>query len=103
MTQSELAQILGFLNEVPVSRHERSTTVPNLLTVFGYAIIFQVPISEIFPGLRHTVEVGIEERLAKLEEKLQQSTAKGRSAAAVARKLEFLCERNGFEPNEAAR
>ena len=103
MSQHELAQILGFVSEVPVSRHERSSTVPNLLTAFGYEVIFQVPMSEIFPGLRHTVNVVIEERLAKLEQELQQSTAKGRSADVVARKLEFLCERKDFESNQAAR
>jgi hypothetical protein len=72
--------------------------VPNLLTALGYEAIFRVPISELFPGLYQTVEAGIEERLAKMEEELQQSTAKGRRAALVARKLEFFWERKNMEP-----
>jgi hypothetical protein len=63
------------------------------LTAFGYEIIFRVPISELFPGLYQTVAVGIEERLAKMENELHQSTLKGRSAIPIACKLEFLCER----------
>lgn len=103
LSQLELAHILGFTSAVPVSRHERSATVPNLLTALGYEIIFRVPVSELFPGLYQTIETGIEERLAELEDELQQSTAKGRTAAVIARKLEFLCERKGPESNRPTR
>ncbi len=99
LTQKELAHLLGFGSEVPISRHERSKTVPNLLTALGYQAIFRVAVSELFPGLYQTGEAGIEERLAKMEEELQQSTAKGRSASPVARKLEFFCERKNVGPN----
>jgi len=92
-SQIELAQLLGFLSEVPVSRHERSEAVPNLLTALAYEVIFRVQVSELFPGLYNAVESVIEERLAILEEELQQSTVKGRAAAPIARKLEFSCER----------
>ena len=102
LTQAELSKILGFLTEIAVSRHERSDTVPHLLTALGYEIIFRRPISELFPGLYQTVEVGIEARLAALEKELHQSTAKGRAAAEIARKLEFLCERKEIEPNQPA-
>lgn len=101
LSQIELARILGFVSEVPVSRHERSLTVPNLLTAIGYEVIFHAQISTLFPGLHRTVEAAIEERLAKLEEKLHQSTVKGRSAEIVARKLEFLCVRKLAPPNKA--
>ena len=102
LSQKELANLLGFRSEGPVSRHERSDTVPNLLTAFGYEAIFRVPISELFPGLYQTVEIGIEERLAKMEEELHQSTVKGRDAIRVARILEFSWERKNVEPNHTA-
>lgn len=98
LTQAEISQILGFLTEIPASRHERSITIPNLATSLGYAIIFRKPASEMFPGLYHAVEMGIEARLEILEKELHQSTAKGRTAAEIARKLEFLCERREIEP-----
>jgi DNA-binding XRE family transcriptional regulator len=99
LSQIELAQLLGFVSDVPVSRHERSETVPNLMTALGYEVIFRLPISELFPGLYRSVEAVIEERLAILEEDLQQSTAKGRKAIPVARKLEFSSGRKNQTPN----
>lgn len=101
LSQKELAHLLGFRSEVPVSRHERSETVPNLLTALGYEAIFRVPVSELFPGLYETVNAGVEERLARIEAELHQSTAKGRRAASVARKLEFFWERNNLESNNS--
>jgi transcriptional regulator with XRE-family HTH domain len=100
LSQKELAQILGFRSGVPVSRHERAESVPDLLTAFGYEAIFRVPIVQIFPELYDTVEAGIEERLAKIEDELGQSTARGRKAVPVARRLEFLCGRRNPELND---
>jgi vacuolar-type H+-ATPase catalytic subunit A/Vma1 len=61
-------------------------------------VVFQKPVSEIFPGLYHTIEAGVAERLEAFESELGDSTAKGRAAAAVARKLEWLHERKDTEP-----
>lgn len=97
LTQVELSRILGFRSEIPVSRHEHSTTVPNLLTALAYEVIFRVPISTQFRGLAKTVEAGIEARLAELEQELEQHDGKGRDAASIARKLIFLCARKDPE------
>jgi transcriptional regulator with XRE-family HTH domain len=102
LSQKELANILGFRSEVAISRHERSDSVPDLLTALGYEAIFRVPISELFPGMYQTVAVGLEERLAKLEDELHQSTAKGRNAAPIARVLEFLVMRKNTDSNSTA-
>lgn len=102
LTEHELAELLGSIAAVQVSRHERSATVPNLLTALGYQIIFRAAVAELFPGLYQTIEAGIEERLAKLEAELHQSRVKGRAAAVVARKLEFLCERKEIDPDKHA-
>jgi hypothetical protein len=50
-----------------------------MLTAFGYQVVFQKPVSEIFPGLFHTVEAGVEERLEEFERDLSINAAKGRS------------------------
>ncbi len=97
LTESELAKVLASVTDVQVSRHERSATVPNLLTALGYEVIFRGSIAELFPGLYQAVEASIEERLAKLEKELHKSQVKGRAAAVVARKLEFLCERKEID------
>lgn len=101
LTQKEVAHILGFSSGVPISRHERYKSVPDLLTALGYERIFRVPISKLFPGLYQTVAMGIEERLAKMEDELHQSTAKGRHAVPIARKLEFFVERTSTDSNNS--
>ena len=98
LSQEELAHILGFRSKVAISRHERSDSVPDLLTALGYEAIFRVPISELFPGMYQTVAVGIEERLAKMENELHQSTSRGRNATPIARVLEFLVMRKSAGP-----
>jgi transcriptional regulator with XRE-family HTH domain len=102
LSQKELALILGFRSEATISRHERSDSVPDLLTALGYEVIFRVPLSELFPGLYQTVEAGNEERLAQMEAELHQSTARGRDATPIARKLEFFEERKSLRSNNSA-
>lgn len=93
LSQSEIAYVVGYRSEIPVVRHERPQAIPRLLTALAYEVVFQVPISAQFRGLFTSVEAGIEERLAELENRLHQSKAKGRAAALIARKLEFLYQR----------
>jgi transcriptional regulator with XRE-family HTH domain len=93
LSQRELAQILGSVTASQISRHERSIAPPSLLTAFGYQAMFRMPVSDIFPGLYHTVEDGVEERMNQFEGELNNSTAKGRAAAPIARQLEWLYER----------
>jgi DNA-binding XRE family transcriptional regulator len=97
LSQRELARIVGYITQAPVSEHERSVTIPALLIAISYEIVFRVPISELFPGLYRTVEAHIEEQLACIEAELQESSAKGRRAAFIARKLEWLWERRNLE------
>ena len=79
LSQRDLAQILGSVSAAQISRHERSISLPTILTAFGYQVVFQQPVSEIFPGLFHAVEVGVEERLHEFECKL--SAANGQASA----------------------
>lgn len=93
LSQSELATILGTLGPVGISRHEQLVTLPKFLVAVGYEIVFRAPIAELFPAVYETLRIDIEARLLNLEKKLHQSTAKGREATLIARKLEWLCER----------
>ncbi len=97
LSQRELARILGNITASQISRHERSAAPPTLLTAFGYQAVFKKLTPDIFPGLYHTIEAGVEERLEAFERELGNSTAKGRSAVPVARQLEWLWERNNPE------
>ena len=97
LSQRQLARILGSVTANQISRHERSAAPPNLLTAFGYQVVFQEPVSDIFPGLYHAVETAIEESLGELESELSASSANGRAAAPIARQLEWLWKRKNPE------
>ena len=97
LSQFDLGAVLGYRDEGPVSRHELLHTTPPLVIALGYEIVYRVPVSEIFAGLKDEVEGRIENRLAELETRLQQRSANERSALAVARKLEWLALRRDSE------
>jgi hypothetical protein len=84
---------LGFGSDIAVSRHERSKSIPDLLTAMGYEAIFRVPIATQFPELFESVAMAVETRIEELETAMQQQSATSRRAAQTARKLEFFSER----------
>ena len=97
LSQERLGKLLGYPDEGPVSRHERLRSVPPLRIALGYQAIFQIPVSELFPGVYERIRQDVEERLAELERTLQQSSAKGRDATRIARTLEWLWERQNLQ------
>lgn len=97
LTQRELEQIVGYCDDGAVSRHERFQVTPPLVVALAYEIVFRVPVSQIFAGLRDEVEENVEERLVTLEKDLQQRSAKDLNANTIAKKLVWLCERRSSE------
>ena len=98
LTQREIASIIGAANDVQIFRHENGVSIPPLIMALGYSILFQEPISEIFPGLYDAVRENIESSLAEFEQRLQQSTVKGLEAIPIAQKLEWIsCRKNHTE------
>ena len=93
LTQRELSELIGLIAHHQVSNHERSVVFPSLIVALSYHVVFAVPVTELFPGLYETVRLNVEEHLTEFEKTLEDSTAKGRKARAVARKLEWLWER----------
>jgi DNA-binding XRE family transcriptional regulator len=93
LSQRQIGELLGYRKEVQVSRHEGSKAVPLLMSAFGYQVIFRVPIHALFPGIYEGVRQRIEERLRALEATLQDSTAKGSQAEAIAQTLLWMMER----------
>jgi DNA-binding XRE family transcriptional regulator len=101
LSQREVGQLLGYPDQGSVSRHERLCCVPPLMTALGYQAIFHQPISELFPGAYESTRRVIEERLEKLKDDLHQRNAKGRTAAMIARKLEWMWERENPEQSDS--
>jgi DNA-binding XRE family transcriptional regulator len=93
LTQRELAMLVGYIEEGAVARHERFNSLPPFLIALAYEIILQVPVSELFFGLRDTVEQVVEERISDLKKSLEERDARGKYATRDARKLEWLTAR----------
>ena len=97
LTQRELGRVLDCLDEGTISKHETFRITPPLEIAIRYEIVFRVPISEIFAGLRDEVEKEVEDRLAELEEELGRHSARDRNAIATAQKLVWLSGRKSGE------
>ena len=95
LSQRELGHVLGYGNEGCISRHESFRILPSLEIAIGYEVVFRVPVSELFAGLRDEVTEDVEARLAQLEQTLGQRSFKDGNGEATARKLMWLCERKG--------
>ena len=97
LSQKELGQLLGYPSEGTISRHERLCSTPPFQVALGYEAVFCIPVSELFPGAFERIRQDVEERIARMERQLQESSAKGREAAKIARKLEWIWERRNQE------
>jgi hypothetical protein len=93
MSQMELAALLGFEDDGQISRHECSRSLPTLIVALSYELIFGVPVSALFPGIRDHLKQRIEQRIAEMERELQQKKLKGSRGARLVRKLEWCWER----------
>jgi transcriptional regulator with XRE-family HTH domain len=91
LTQRELAELLGSIGPRQVAKLESQMAAPSFLVAVGYHKVFGATIAELFPGFVETVGTNIEQRISEMERRLHESTAKGREAARIARKLEW-CE-----------
>jgi len=72
LSQRELAGILAYETKAAVARHERVLALPPLLAALGYEVLFSVPVSDLFAGMREAVEQTIEERLTEFEQDLRR-------------------------------
>jgi hypothetical protein len=96
-----MAHLLGYPDQGPVSRHERLCSVPPLIIALSYQAIFRVPVADIFPASYEAIKQSVEERLEKMKDDLHQCSAKGRNAAMIARKLEWMWERQNPEQSDS--
>jgi transcriptional regulator with XRE-family HTH domain len=77
-TQDEVAFLLGARGGTKVCRYERFARAPSLETAMAYEVIFQKPISEIFPGLFKRIEREVAARAKAMSYRtdLRKSTPK---------------------------
>jgi len=97
LSQGDLGFVLGYRDEETIARHERFRVIPPLEIAVSYEIVFRVPVSEMFWGLRDELELKIEASLVQLENQLGQRSARDRDALTTARKLMWLRARKASE------
>lgn len=68
LTQKELAFLLGFNHPAKISRYERSSQNPRLITVIAYEVVFQTVSRNLFGGLFERVETETRQRIRQLLE-----------------------------------
>lgn len=74
LTQKELGWLLGVANRTAVSRIEMSKRKPPAECLVACAILFDLPLEEIFPGFHGEIEHGIFLRVTTLRERLAERT-----------------------------
>jgi hypothetical protein len=97
LSRRELGLLVGYVGEGQVPRHERSSSPPPFSVAVAYEIVFQVPIAELFPGVRSRAEREIERRVELLKGTLEQQSGKERHSAITAHKLEWIAMRHESE------
>jgi len=95
LTQEDLGLVVGYDHKGEIARHERSRTVPSLLTALAYAAVFQVPVSAIFIGIHTSVTSNVEANLRKLKEELERPSGGEYQSPLRQQKLEWLNRRLG--------
>jgi DNA-binding XRE family transcriptional regulator len=93
LSQRDVGLILGYGDPEAVAQHERFRSLPPLLTALGYEVMFQVPVSEIFAGLRCVMEESIEKHIGEFEMGLRSREIEGFRAKTHEQKLRWLAER----------
>lgn len=93
LSQQEVALVLGSEDRGAVSRYERGHHLPPLPVAIALEVLFVVPVTELFSGLREGISGVVEERLSKLEAELGARSARDPQAAITAKKLLWLMDR----------
>jgi len=93
----EMGMLLAYVDESAVARHESAKTLPPLFIALSYEALFQAPVSKLFPGMRETAGLEIEQRLLRFEEDLLRTYGKDSRASHAAQKLAWLSERRNMK------
>ncbi len=94
LSQEEMAYLLGGQSGTRVSRYERFARLPALETALAYAVIFDVPVRDLFAGMAQQVERPLAKRAQQLIQRLETAP----SDALTTRKRQTLAALRGLPP-----
>src|SRR5216683_5217015 len=86
LTQREVAFLIGCRDGAQISRYEKRRRLPPLETALAWEVVFGVPVSELFAGMRETIGNDVSLGLKRLKLRLESSTTKNNAKSSV-RKL----------------
>ena len=89
LSQRDLAQLVGYLREWQISRHERSEASPPLHIALAYEVIFGIPVSKLFRGIHAKVTEEVRSKIYGMQRDAEQST-RAPSTKATQRKQQWL-------------
>jgi DNA-binding XRE family transcriptional regulator len=96
LSQDEVAFLVGQKSGAKVCRYERFKQEPGLQTALAYVVIFQKPVSDLFPGLYQEIAENVRARAVKLEVQLN----KNKVTKAAILKRQTLAAIVGMVPND---
>jgi transcriptional regulator with XRE-family HTH domain len=93
LSQQDLGRLLGYRDAGQVSRHERATSMPPLAAAIAYELIFGVPVTSMFAGMRGEIARDVEAKLEGMKTTLESVSVSPPNASLVAQKLAWLSGR----------
>lgn len=94
LSQREVAFLLGCKHDNQISRYEKRRQSPPLRTALALESVFRVPLSDLYAGLKDSVETETEKRLRKLDKELQTKVGPGRAGRLSSRKMQWLARQH---------
>jgi hypothetical protein len=94
-SQDEVAFLLGMESGAKICAHERFTVEPGLHTALAYEVIYNKPVSQLFPGLVEQIQSEISGRATQLA----QAELRSNTSALTARKRQILAELISLTPD----
>jgi transcriptional regulator with XRE-family HTH domain len=89
-SQGEVAFLLGLNSQSGVSQHEVLARLPEFKVLLKYELLFDHPVSELYPELRAKARAELLSRVRALLRRLERQ-----SGRATARKVELLTDVQG--------
>lgn len=93
LSQKDLGRAVGYRDAVQPGRHERSLSVPPLLTALAYEAVFRRKASTIFSGFYSAAAIAVEANLEEMKQELQREIDRGRAPKIAVQKLKWLMSR----------
>lgn len=74
LSQKQLAGLLGFRFPTPLGKYERDQRLPSLRVAIACEVVFGIPVSVLFEGIRAEVEEDVMRRANMLFESVEHRT-----------------------------